>query len=184
MYQHFPHSGAGRFIYIHEFYNSHSAHSMAELSENTRSAYQESNAIISCMEAHIAHFQLLISANKIFKYLTTSPHPSPSPELHNSLSSLYTELQGWSTMQCNCPAQSSTSDKLKVDVWATTPQKINYYSLLSMQMYCILSAQCSAYSPYRVLRLEAEEEAGGEVLDVVHALDVPSRQRARVHQVT
>ena len=53
-----------------------------------------------------------------------------------------------------------------------------------MQMSCILSAQCKANSPYRVLRLEAEEEAGGEVLDVVHALDVPSRQRARVHQVT
>ena len=53
-----------------------------------------------------------------------------------------------------------------------------------MQMYCILSAQCKANSPYGVLRLEAEEETGGEVLDVVHTLDVPSRQRARVHQVT
>ena len=63
MYQHFPRSGAGRFIYIHEFYNSHSAHSMAQLRENTRSAYQESKVIISCIEA--------------------SPYSSPSPELHN-----------------------------------------------------------------------------------------------------
>ena len=136
---------------------------MAELSENTRSAYQESNAIISCMEAHIAHFQPLISANKIFndkksKYLTTSPYPSPSPELHNSLSSLYTELQGWSTMQCNCPAQSSTSDKLKVDVWATTPQKINYYSLLSMQMYCILNVQHTHPMVCCVSRLKRKQE--------------------------
>ena len=40
------------------------------------------------------------------------------------------------------------------------------------------------YSPYGVLRLEAEEEARGEVLDVVHTLHVPSGQQARVHQVT
>ena len=53
-----------------------------------------------------------------------------------------------------------------------------------MQMYCTLSAQCKVYSPYRVLRLEAEEETGGEVLNVVHTLHVPSGQQARVRQVT
>ena len=40
------------------------------------------------------------------------------------------------------------------------------------------------YSPYGVLGLEAEEEAGGEVLNVVHTLHVPSGQQTRVHQVT